>query len=98
MSVSARPLRVVVTRPAAQAAAWVEQLRERGVAAEALPLIEIAAVEVAAPLLRTQCADSVADEAAAEALGAEAARALLAAGAAPYLAAAERLAATPDAT
>ena len=54
--------------------------------------------EVAAPLLRTQRADSVADEAAAEALGAEAARALLAAGAASYLAAAERLAATPDAT
>jgi hydroxymethylbilane synthase len=53
--------------------------------------------DAAAPLLRTERAASVADEAAAEALGADAARALLAAGAAPYLAAAERLAATPDA-
>jgi uroporphyrinogen-III synthase len=51
VSVSARPLRVVVTRPAAQAAAWVEQLRARGVAAEALPLIEIAGVEVVARLV-----------------------------------------------
>jgi hydroxymethylbilane synthase len=51
----------------------------------------------AAPLLRAQRSGSVADESAAEALGADAARALLAGGAAPYLAAAERLAATPDA-
>jgi len=51
----------------------------------------------AAPLLRTQRIGNVADEGAAEALGGDAARALLAAGAAPYLAAAERLAATPDA-
>ena len=50
----------------------------------------------AAPLLRTQSAAAVGDERGAEVLGAEAARALLAAGAAPYLAAAERLAATPD--
>jgi uroporphyrinogen-III synthase len=48
---SGRPLRVVVTRPAAQAAAWVEQLRERGIDAEALPLIEIAAAEDPAPLV-----------------------------------------------
>jgi uroporphyrinogen-III synthase len=46
-----RPLRVVVTRPAAQAAAWVERLRERGIVAEALPLIEIAAVDDPAPLV-----------------------------------------------
>jgi uroporphyrinogen-III synthase len=45
------PLRVVVTRPAAQAAAWVERLRERGIAAEALPLIEIAAVDDRSPLV-----------------------------------------------
>jgi hydroxymethylbilane synthase len=50
----------------------------------------------AAPLLRTQSAGPAADERAAEALGAGAARALLAAGAATYLAAAEHLAATPD--
>lgn len=36
--------RVLVTRPAGQAAPWVERLRARGVDAEALPLIEIAAV------------------------------------------------------
>ncbi len=51
MSAAARPLRVVVTRPAAQASAWVEQLRARGLAAEALPLIEIAAVEDATALV-----------------------------------------------
>ena len=39
---TARPSRVLVTRPAAQAGTWVERLRERGIAAEALPLIEIA--------------------------------------------------------
>lgn len=39
---SARPPRVLVTRPAAQAETWVERLRERGIAAESLPLIEIA--------------------------------------------------------
>ena len=45
------PLRVVVTRPAAQAEAWVARLRERGIDAEALPLIEIAAAEDPAPLV-----------------------------------------------
>ena len=39
---TARPARVLVTRPAAQAEPWVERLRERGIVAEALPLIEIA--------------------------------------------------------
>jgi uroporphyrinogen-III synthase len=39
---TARPARVIVTRPAEQAAPWVERLIERGIAAEALPLIEIA--------------------------------------------------------
>src|SRR5450432_247297 len=37
--------RVYVTRPAAQAAPWVERLRARGLDAEALPLVEIAAVD-----------------------------------------------------
>jgi uroporphyrinogen-III synthase len=46
-----RPLRVVVTRPAAQAAVWVERLRERGIDAESLPLIEIAALADRSPLL-----------------------------------------------
>lgn len=35
------PLRVLVTRPARDARHWVEQLQRGGVAAEALPLIEI---------------------------------------------------------
>ncbi len=35
---------VLVTRPAADAARWVEQLRARGLAAQALPLIDIAPV------------------------------------------------------
>ncbi|HEY2187991.1 MAG TPA: hydroxymethylbilane synthase [Caldimonas sp.] len=48
-----------------------------------------------APLLRSRSAGNAGDERAAESLGTEAAQALLAAGAAPYLAAAERLAA-PD--
>jgi uroporphyrinogen-III synthase len=48
---SGRPLRVVVTRPAAQAAGWVEQLRGRGIDAEALPLIEIVAVEDSSSLV-----------------------------------------------
>ncbi len=39
---TARPARVLVTRPAEQAGPWVERLRERGIPAEALPLIEIA--------------------------------------------------------
>lgn len=33
--------RVLVTRPAHDAAAWVQRLTEHGIAAEALPLIEI---------------------------------------------------------
>jgi uroporphyrinogen-III synthase len=36
-------MKVLVTRPAAQAAEWVARLGERGIAAVALPLIEIAA-------------------------------------------------------
>ena len=40
---AARPLRVIVTRPAVQAAHWVERLGERRVAAVALPLIDIVA-------------------------------------------------------
>ena len=48
---TARPVRVIVTRPAEQAGPWVERLRERGIAAEALPLIEIAAAEDPAPLV-----------------------------------------------
>ena len=52
--------------------------------------------ERAAPLLRAQAAGAVTDERAADALGRGAARSLLAAGAAPYLAAAERLGASAD--
>ncbi|HEX2541095.1 MAG TPA: uroporphyrinogen-III synthase [Caldimonas sp.] len=44
-------LRVVVTRPAAQAAAWVEGLRARAVDAVALPLIEIVPAADGAPLV-----------------------------------------------
>ncbi len=40
---------VLVTRPAAEAAAWVADLRQRGVAAEMLPLIEIAPAPDLAP-------------------------------------------------
>ena len=47
---TARPVRVLVTRPAEQAGAWVERLRERGVAAQALPLIEIASCADASAL------------------------------------------------
>jgi len=50
----------------------------------------------AAPLLRAREAGAVGDERAAEALGRRVAEALLAAGAAPYLAAAERLGAGAD--
>jgi len=49
-----------------------------------------------APLLRARDAGAVADERAAESLGRRAAAALLGAGAAPYLAAAERLGASAD--
>lgn len=41
-------VRVIVTRPARDARHWVRQLRQGGVAAEALPLIEIAPVAAAA--------------------------------------------------
>ena len=50
--------------------------------------------EAAAPLLRARQAGAAADEAAAEALGRAAAQSLLTSGAAPYLAAAERLGAS----
>lgn len=43
-------MRVIVTRPAAQAEGWVAQLREAGHDAVALPLIEIAALADPAPL------------------------------------------------
>jgi uroporphyrinogen-III synthase len=43
VSAPRRP-RVLVTRPAAQAAVWVERLRATGIDAEALPLIAIVAV------------------------------------------------------
>lgn len=42
--------RVIVTRPAAQAPAWVAGLRERGLNALSLPLIDIAPVPDPAPL------------------------------------------------
>jgi len=45
-------LRVLVTRPAAQAPAWVDALRALGVDAEALPLIGIEPVADPAPLER----------------------------------------------
>ncbi len=35
-------MRVIVTRPAAQATSWVQSLQEQGLAAQALPLMEIA--------------------------------------------------------
>jgi uroporphyrinogen-III synthase len=41
---------LIVTRPPAQAAAWVRQLQALGQTAQALPLIDIAAVTDAAPL------------------------------------------------
>jgi len=44
-------MRVIVTRPAAQAAAWVEQLLARGIDAVALPLIGIAPAEDAGPVM-----------------------------------------------
>ena len=45
-------MRVIVTRPAAEAAEWVDALRSRGVDAVALPLIEIAPAAEAKPLLQ----------------------------------------------
>lgn len=44
---SGAPVRVLVTRPAREAAHWVQQLQARGLDAQALPLIEI--VPAAAP-------------------------------------------------
>jgi uroporphyrinogen-III synthase len=45
-----QPGRVVVTRPAEQAEPWVRKLREAGIDATSLPLIDIVAVTDAAPL------------------------------------------------
>jgi uroporphyrinogen-III synthase len=45
-------MRVLVTRPAAQAGEWVRLLRDAGLLAEALPLIEIAPTADAAALAR----------------------------------------------
>jgi uroporphyrinogen-III synthase len=44
-------MRVIVTRPPAQAAAWVDRLNALGVHAQALPLIGIGALDDPAPLL-----------------------------------------------
>jgi uroporphyrinogen-III synthase len=44
------PSRVIVTRPEREAEAWAQALRARGVHAEALPLIEIAALPEASGL------------------------------------------------
>lgn len=43
-------VRVLVTRPARDALAWTQQLRQQGVAAEAFPLIDIAPLQAAANL------------------------------------------------
>jgi uroporphyrinogen-III synthase len=43
-------MRLIVTRPAAQAAGWVDALRAMGCDAQALPLIDIAALADTAPL------------------------------------------------
>jgi uroporphyrinogen-III synthase len=43
-------MRLIVTRPAAQAEAWVGELRRLGLDAQALPLIEIAPLADTAPL------------------------------------------------
>lgn len=48
--------RVIVTRPAQDAAGWVEQLQSQGVNALALPLIEIAAASSKADVLALQTA------------------------------------------
>lgn len=48
---AARAPRLLVTRPAEGAAAWVRELAAHGVAAEALPLIEIVAEPMAGALL-----------------------------------------------
>lgn len=41
---------VIVTRPASEAASWVRRLEDRGIAAQALPLLAITPVADAAPL------------------------------------------------
>ena len=46
----AQPLRVIVTRPLHDGLAWVRALQERGMAAEPLPLIDIAPATDAGPL------------------------------------------------
>ena len=43
-------MRLIVTRPAAQAAAWVSALQVLGLDAQALPLIRIAALHDLAPV------------------------------------------------
>lgn len=48
-------MRIIVTRPAAQAADWVADLRANGLAAEALPLIGIDAVDDPGMLLGAWC-------------------------------------------
>lgn len=45
-----RPPRVLVTRPVAEAQRWTQALRERGIDADSLPLIEIAPLEDARAL------------------------------------------------
>src|SRR5690349_8946181 len=45
---------VIVTRPAADAQHWVEQLRQEGFAAEALPLIDIAPASDGAALAQAR--------------------------------------------
>lgn len=53
-----RPVRVLVTRPAADAQPWVEQLQARGIAATALPLIDIGSCEPAPAALQQARAHS----------------------------------------
>ena len=43
-------MHLIVTRPQAQAAGWVRELQALGLAASALPLIEITALDYPAPL------------------------------------------------
>ena len=47
------PHRVLVTRPAAEAQRWTQALRERGIEAESLPLIDIAPLDDTSALLGT---------------------------------------------
>lgn len=51
-----QPVRVVVTRPAAEARRWTEALCARGIAAESLPLIEIAPLTDAQALAQLHAA------------------------------------------